>query len=145
MTPEEKLDQLAEFQTRRDMLQFEQDAHVRAIQAEQQAEIAKHYTPEIQAKIEEIERKYQAQIEDLDAEYAGKSEAVDANITRLENEIRDDVKSHGSTVKGQYLMAVYSKGRVSWDSKKLDGMMIILPQLAEARKESEPSVAIRKI
>ncbi|CAK0771531.1 hypothetical protein CCP3SC15_4350001 [Gammaproteobacteria bacterium] len=41
-------------------------------------------------------------------------------------------------------MAVYTKGRVSWDSKKLDGMMILVPELASARKEGEPSVSIRK-
>ncbi len=141
MTPEEKLDQLAEFQSRRDALQFEQDAHVRAIQAEQQAEIAKHYTPEIQAKVDEIERTYQAQIADLGVEYAGKSEAVDANIAKLETEIREDVKAHGSTVKGKYLMAVWNKGKPSYSEKPEDGYL----PFNGFRKIGEPSVAIRKV
>ena len=41
--------------------------------------------------------------------------------------------------------AIYAKGRISWDGSKLDGMMALIPQLKEARKEGTPSVRLRKI
>jgi hypothetical protein len=42
-------------------------------------------------------------------------------------------------------MAVWNKGRESWDGKKLSGMMALIPQLEQARKIGEPTVSIRKI
>jgi hypothetical protein len=59
--------------------------------------------------------------------------------------VKEQVLTKGSTAKGKYLMAVWSKGRVSWDSKTLDGLALILPQITTARKEGEPSVSFRKI
>jgi hypothetical protein len=123
MTPEEKLDQLAEFQAQRDALKLEQDARIEQV-----------FTPAIRDAMADIE-----------FEFKDKFEAVDANIAKLTEEVKADVIQAGATVKGSHLMAVFNRGRVSWDTKKLDGMMIVLPQLAEARKEGDPSVAIRKI
>ena len=48
------------------------------------------------------------------------------------------------SVKGARLMAVWNKGRVSWDGKKLDGMRALIPQLNEARKVADPTVTIRE-
>ncbi len=86
----------------------------------------------------------QADLDALDAEYQPLKDTVSANITALEAEIKSDVLEHGETVKGAHVMAVYVNGRVSWDTKKLDGMMSLIPQLADARKQGEPSVQIRK-
>ena len=87
----------------------------------------------------------QADLDALDAEYLPMKDAVTANITALEGDIKADVIAHGETVKGAHVMAVYVNGRVSWDTKKLDGMMSLIPQLADARKQGEPSVTIRKV
>ena len=51
----------------------------------------------------------------------------------------------GATVKANGLMAVYNKGRVSWDSKLLDGYAVAHPEILAARKEGDPSVTIRTV
>lgn len=123
MNIEQKLDTLAEFQAQADYLALTK-----------QAEIDKVMTPTIRQAIDDIE-----------AEFASRAEAVQANIAALTEEIKQDVLAGGATVKGAHFMAVWNKGRVSWDSKLLEGLMIAVPELAKARKEGEPSVSIRKV
>ena len=120
---EEMLDKLAEYQAQRLMLVMDKQELTDAI-----------LTPDIVAKIEEI-----------DIEFRSKVEGVDANIAALTEQIKTAVIQNGASVKGSHLHAVYAKGRVSWDSRKLEGLMMVIPQVAEARKEGEPSVSIRKI
>ncbi len=117
------LDELSELYAQRDLSTLEKQRLIDEV-----------LTPEIKAKISEIE-----------AEFNGKSDTVSEKISTLETQIKDEVKKNGASVKGQFLHAVYTKGRVSWDSKTLDGLMIAVPQLASARKEGEPSVSLRKI
>lgn len=92
-----------------------------------------------------ILKSVQAELDALDAEYDPMKDIVAENITDLEAEIKADVLAHGETVKGSHMMAVYVNGRVSWDTKKLDGMMSLIPQLADARKQGDPNVTLRKI
>ena len=66
-------------------------------------------------------------------------------ITRLENEIREETLNFGDTVKGRYLMAVYSKGRVSWDTVVLDRLTKDNPDIGLARSEGKPSISLRKV
>ncbi len=70
---------------------------------------------------------------------------VEGKISELEEQAKQAVLEAGDTVKGGALQAVYSKPRVTWDSKQLDGLMIVIPELAQARKVGQPSVSIRKI
>ena len=100
---------------------------------DKQALIDSILTPEIKAKIAEIE-----------AEFADKTQFIQEEITKLEAEIKEDVTANGETVKGDYLMAVFAKGRVSWDTKALDGYAAAHPEVAQFRKEGAPSVSIRK-
>ena len=60
-------------------------------------------------------------------------------------EIKSDVTEFGATVKGAYLMAVFSPGRITWDSKKLDRYSVEHPEIAAMRNVGNPSVALRKI
>ena len=85
------------------------------------------------------------QIAAIEAEYAGRTSAVAANIESLESEIKDAVKTSGETVKGDFLMAVYAKGRTSWDDKGLSGFAKAHPEILEYRKQGEPSVSIRGV
>jgi len=119
---ESKLDQLSELYAQRDLSTLDKQRMIDAI-----------LTAEIKAKIAEIE-----------AEFSGKSEAVSEKIAALESEIKEAVKLNGASVKGQFLQAVFTKGRVSWDSKSLDGYLKAHPELADFRKEGEPSVSLRK-
>ena len=123
MSTEQKLDQLTEMYAQRDMLaQYKAEAIKQAL------------PPEVIATLAEIE-----------AEFSDKAAAVNDNIAALEAEIKADVLTCGATVKGATMMAVWNKGRVSWDGKKLEGMMAIIPGLAEARKEGEPTVSLRAV
>lgn len=119
----EKLDELAQAKAYRTLVEGDKAKLVDAV-----------LTPEIKAKLAEI-----------DCEFEPRFETIDQNITVLTDDIKRSVIESGETVKGTHLMAVYAKGRVSWDTRKLDGLMIAIPQLAEARKEGEPSVSIRAI
>jgi hypothetical protein len=119
----EALNLLAEYYAQRDLLQ-----------AQKQEQLDKIYTPEIRQAVADIE-----------VEFAQKGEAVTANIATLEAEIKAAVLAEGATAKGDHLMAVFNKGRTSWDGKKLEGMMALIPQLAEARKVGEPTISFRKL
>ena len=123
MTVELMLDQLAEYMAQKDLVMLDKQKLVDSI-----------YTPEIREQVAAIE-----------AEFAGKTAIVDEKIAALEAEIKEAVKAIGASVKGSLLQAVYAKGRVSWDTKGLDGYIIAHPELGQFRKEGEPSVSIRKV
>ena len=86
-----------------------------------------------------------ATLAEIDAEYGPMIEAAEKNAAELEEQIKAAVIAEGASVKSTWLHAVYTKGRVTWDGKKLDGMMALLPGLEAARKVGEPSVSIRKV
>ena len=83
-------------------------------------------------------------LSELEAEFGDEEEAVKDNIAALEAEVKQAVLDEGATVKGGSLQAVYVKGRVSWDSKALDGYCKAHPELEEYRKQGNPSVSLRK-
>ena len=116
-----KLDQLAEFQSQRDVAMLEKQRLLDEV-----------YSAEIKQRMNEIE-----------AEFAGKTEAVNENIAALEAEIKQAIITHGASVKGSVFHAVFTKGRVSWDTKSLEGYATAHPELLTFRKEGEPSVSIR--
>jgi len=117
----EKLDQLADFKSQRDLIDLQKVESMDAAFPEELRQILK----------------------DIEAEFAGRMEVVNEKIAALEKEIKDDVLEHGETVKGNFLMAVYNKGRVSWNTKALEGYAVAHPEVAAFRKEGNPSVSIR--
>ena len=121
MNTQQKLDRIAE-------LQLEQGKR----DAEKQSLIDSVLTQEIKDKIADIEAEY------------NNGSVFSTEIESLTNEVKQDVLTLGQTVKGSLLMAVWSKGRVTWDTKSLDGYIIDHPELDKFRKEGEPSVSIRK-
>src|SRR5574343_398276 len=120
MDAKELLDQYAEYKAHADALRLAAE--------ERRAEILKPVQQELDA---------------LEAEVAPLLAAAAENIAALEAQIKRAVIAAGETVQGAFFQAVYSKPRVSWDSKKLDGMMAIIPGLEAARSVGEPSVSIR--
>ena len=119
MNAQEILNQLTEAYARRDLIQI--------------------------AKKDAIPADVQKILDDIDIEFEDKLNANAALIADLEAEAKQAVFEAGATVKGGALQAVFMKGRVSWDTKKLDGLMIIIPELNQARRVGEPSVVIRKV
>ena len=142
MTTYEKLEQLARLQDYLSSYESTRNDTREALTAEQQALIDSILTPEILAKVEEIKSEFAPKFEALenDTAYLAKKQEADT----LTAEIKDDVVSAGETIKGSCLMAVYVKGRVSWDTKALDGYCVAHPEVEQFKKIGDPSVAIRK-
>jgi len=122
-TIEQQLDRLADLQAQADVVRMKFN--------ELRDQIM---TPEIKAKLAEV-----------DAEEATTLEAVNGAISTVTTEVKDAVLAHGYSIKGKYLHAVWAKGRVSWDTKALDGYAAGHPEIVQFRKEGEPSVSIRNV
>jgi DNA repair exonuclease SbcCD ATPase subunit len=93
---------------------------------------------------EAIPEEVRARLDEIEAEFGDKAEFVQQNIAAIEAQIITQVKDAGETKKGAGWSAVYYKGRISWDTKKLDGMIALIPQLSTARNEGEPYVTFRR-
>lgn len=84
-----------------------------------------------------------AQLADIDAEFQPAIDAANDGVSALTAEIKQDIISHGASVKADFLHAVYAKGRISWDTKGLDGYAVAHPEIASFRTQGQPSVAIK--
>jgi hypothetical protein len=122
---EHMLDMLADLKARRDLTAMSKKQLIdEAIPAE------------VAAKIAQIET-------DFNAIVAG----IDSKTAELEAEIKAKVLAGKKTEHGQFLMAVYVKGRSGgYDTTKLDGMAAIIPQILQAKKpDGEPTVSFRAV
>ena len=104
-----------------------------AISQEKQALIDQGLTPEIKEKLAEI-----------DAEFDPKADEIAQQKSMLEAEIKQEILEAGRTIKGTYHSFVWSKPRVSWDTKALDGYAAAHPEIQQFRIEGSPSVSVRK-
>ena len=123
MNIETQLDDLANLQAQAEVIRLEYEQRRKAIM-----------TPEIQA-----------QLDALDAEQATALEPVQAQIERTTEAVKSNILSIGESVKGTWLHAIYTKPRVTWDGKGLDGFAIAHPEINAFRKVGEASVSIRSV
>jgi hypothetical protein len=98
---------------------------------------------DMEARRREILAPVQQDLSDLEAEYGGMLAAGSDRIADLEARVRGAVLQVGKSVKSEALHAVVSKGRVSWDTKALDGYAVAHPEILQFRSEGLPSVSIR--
>lgn len=139
----EKLDQLARLQDFIESYEAVKSDTRQALDAEKQKLIDSVLTPEILKKVEEIKAEFQPKYDLLENDE--KYKAYQAEIETLTAEIKQEVITGGMTVKGSVIQAVYTKGRVTWDTKSLDGYAAAHPEIVQFRKVGDPSVAIRKV
>ena len=99
---------------------------------------------EIETKRREILRAVQAELDALDEETAPMIDAVSGKIEAAERLAKDAVIQGGESVKGFGLRLVYTPGRVTWETKILDGMAALFPEINKARKVGAASVSIRR-
>ena len=104
------------------------------VQAQKQALIERVLTPEIKDLLAEI-----------DAEFDPKIAELNMTLSILEAQIKEQVLISGQTVKGSLHQFVFSKPRVSWDTKLLDGYAMAHPEILHFRKEGNPSVSVRGV
>ena len=107
-------------------------AGIDLLNSERQAMIDKVITPEIKAKLAEIDEEIDPIIEKFNARAA-----------ELADLIKAEVIVAGQTISGDHHMAVYSKPRVSWDSKGLEGYAVAHPEILVFRSEGNPSVSLK--
>ena len=96
-----------------------------------------------EAKRAEILKTVQAELDALTAEYQPLFDTSAERIATLTDEIKREVLNHGASVKGAHLQAVYSRGRVTWDTKGLDRYAVEHPEVMGFRKQGQPTVSLR--
>ena len=101
---------------------------------EKQEIINRLLAPEIKAKIDEVETEFKQQ-EDI----------ISKTIDSLESEIKADTTKFGATVKSSSFMAVWSKGRITWDTKGLTSFAGSHPEVLEYKREGKPIVSVRRL
>ena len=85
----------------------------------------------------------QARLAELEGDHMDQAAALRSREAELVDEIKSLTAQLGETCKAAGLMAMYVKGRTSWDSKALDGYALAHPEILSARKVGEPSVTIK--
>ncbi|MFL5328393.1 MAG: hypothetical protein ACJ8C4_05720 [Gemmataceae bacterium] len=91
-----------------------------------------------------ILRPVRQQLTRLEKNHNTRASGLEDGIAELEAKIKAETIAVGETVKGEELMAVYYKPRVSWDTSKLEGMAVAVPQILDAKAEGKPSAQIRE-
>lgn len=113
------------------------------------------------AKLAQAQAVRDAAVKDIEAdpwasgvisEYAKVQQAItaatadlDAEMLTIRADIEEFVLELGASVKGDTLMAVWMKPRVTYDGKILEGFILAHPELAAARHVGQPSVSIRPV
>lgn len=120
-----------------------QDKLNRLADLQAQADVIRAHFDELRASI--LTPEIQAQLNEIDAEQKTALDVLQDGLNSLTAEIKADVIAAGASVKGDHLQAVWTKGRVSWDTKALDGYAAAHPEITPFRKEGEPSVTIRGV
>lgn len=98
-----------------------------------------------ESKRAEVLKQVQAQLDALEGEYLPLLESADENAAALEAEIKNDVLLGGKTVSTDVYQAVYSKGRVNWDTAGIDKYAESHPEVLKYRKIGRPIVTLREV
>ena len=80
------------------------------------------------------------QLKDIEDEFSVDVEHFDEYITDIKAKIKEDSLVHGESVKGEHMKVTWVKGRVTWDSKGLEGYAIANPLILKFRKQGNPSI-----
>lgn len=90
-----------------------------------------------------IPQEVQEKLDEIDAEEKTALEAANTGIDILTAQIKEAVLRERSGAVGKHLRALWMKGRVTWDTKALEGYAAGHPEIRHFRKEGEPTVSIR--
>lgn len=142
--PAEFVAALAAARAKREGIEHEFDRQANVVR-DNAAALKLKIDADLNTKVEDVYDQVSRRKSDIVAEFDYKAASVLDNIAKLTADIKAAVKAEGKTVKGQFYQAVYVKGRVTWITDMLDGMIIVFPALEKARKVGEPSVTLRKV
>ncbi len=83
---------------------------------------------ETESKTRQVFNDLAARKQEIEYEFSGAARAVDENIRKLKSEIEADTLKHGDSVKGKFLLAVWSKGRSgTWITDNLEKVPMKMP------------------
>lgn len=111
----------------------ELDAHLDVIRMGKKEAINKILTDKIKAQLTEI-----------DIEFDEISDAIKETVDTLASDIKELVLASGEGYKGDGYSASFVKGRVSWDTKALNGYAAAHPEIEQFRKIGNPSARISR-
>lgn len=100
---------------------------------------------DMRAKRDELAEPYQREIDLLSLGLRDATNDISDEIAGVETAIKAAVTKMETSAKGKSLQAVYSKPRITWDTKALDGYAKANPDVLAFRKEGKPSVSIREV
>lgn len=83
------------------------------------------------------------QLEALDAEFKDRLRVAGEEVAEREAEVREATLAFGASFRHAGIHAVYSRGRVTWDTHAMARYIETHPELAEFRKVGKPSVSLR--
>ncbi len=98
---------------------------------------------ELEARRAEILASVQAELDALEEEFAPLLAVAEARAEALKEEIKSDVLEHGATVRGGRFQAVYTRGRITWDTRALEAYAEEHPEVNDFPREGSPSVSLR--
>lgn len=84
------------------------------------------------------------QINDINAEFDYRILEFEELAQTFREELKEEVLAKKKTIRGKKHMAVYIKGRISWEDSFLTGLAVSIPEILQARKEGNPSMQVRK-
>ena len=70
-------------------------------------------------------------------------EDLEDAVAAAETVAKEEVMAYGDTVDIPQVKALVNKGRVTWDSKRLEGYAVANPAILEFRKTGNPFVTLR--
>lgn len=80
---------------------------------------------------------------EINAEFGPLVGAAETKAAELEAGIKENVLKGGKTVKGMLLQAVFNPGRITWDTKAMEGYRTSHPEIGQFRKEGQPYVMLK--
>lgn len=87
----------------------------------------------------ELKKEYDVAVDALNDAITSSS----LQFAELEEQIKSETLKQCMTIKNGPVQAVYSSGRTTWDSKRLEGYATANPEINAFKKVSPPSVSIR--
>ena len=122
MTISDELDRLADLMTQRDLLVMSKSETEKGAMP-----------PEVVEALNAI-----------DAEFDPQIDAANKKVTELEEAVKKAIVDLGETFNGSILQGVYMPGRVTWDTKGLDGVVALIPEVAKFRKVGNGYAVIKR-
>ncbi len=84
-------------------------------------------------------------MEEIEVEFGKSIDSLAEGINLLEREVKSMALELGESVKGDDLHVVLFKGKVSWDSKGLEGFAVAHPEINAFKKVGSPYCSIKAV